>query len=259
VNALRVTACVLALVTASATQAQLFSDTDARKAILELRAVDEQQKKTIDELQAQIKALSDQLQSLQPLTRSLLELNNQLEALRTEQAGLRGSNEQLAREVAELQRRQKDAGQALDDRLRRLEPVKVALDGQEFLVDPDEKRAHDEAMAALRSGDFDRAATLMAAFLRRYPASGYAASLRFWLGNAQYGKREYKEAITTLRAFAAAAPDHPRAPEALLATANCQLELKDSKSARRTLDELLKAYPKSEAALAGKERLATLK
>ena len=55
------------------------------------------------------------------------------------------------------------------------------------------------------------------------------------------------------------APDHPRAPEALLAIANCQIELKDSKGARKTLDELVQAYPKSEAAQAGSERLAALK
>ena len=53
--------------------------------------------------------------------------------------------------------------------------------------------------------------------------------------------------------------DSAKAPEALLAIANCQAELKDGKAARRTIDELLKAYPKSEAAQAGKERLASLK
>jgi TolA-binding protein len=56
-----------------------------------------------------------------------------------------------------------------------------------------------------------------------------------------------------------AAPEHPRAAEALLALANSQAEMKDTKSARKTIDDLIKAYPKSEAAQAGKERLASLK
>jgi TolA-binding protein len=56
-----------------------------------------------------------------------------------------------------------------------------------------------------------------------------------------------------------AAPAHLRAPEALLAIANCQIELKETKGARTTLDELIKAYPQSEAATVGKERLAKLK
>ena len=56
------------------------------------------------------------------------------------------------------------------------------------------------------------------------------------------------------------APQSPRAPEALLSIANCQTELKDPRARRRkTIDELLKTYPKSEAAQAGKERLASLR
>ena len=55
------------------------------------------------------------------------------------------------------------------------------------------------------------------------------------------------------------APDSPRAPEAMLAIANCQAELKDTKAAKKTIDDLLKAYPKSEAAQAGRERLAALR
>jgi TolA-binding protein len=57
----------------------------------------------------------------------------------------------------------------------------------------------------------------------------------------------------------AQAPDHPRAAEAVLSIANCQIELKDNPGARRTLDELIKAYPQSEAAVAAKERLARLR
>jgi TolA-binding protein len=54
-------------------------------------------------------------------------------------------------------------------------------------------------------------------------------------------------------------PEHLRAPEALLSIANCQLEMKDPKSAKKTLEDLLKAYPKSEAAFAGVERMRTIK
>ena len=104
-----------------------------------------------------------------------------------------------------------------------------------------------------------RRSRLLAAFQRRYPSSGYADSVRFWLGNALYGKRDHKEAIAAFRAFVNGAPDHPRAPEALLALANSQAEMKDTRGARRTLDELIKTYPQSEAAQAGKERLASLK
>ena len=62
-----------------------------------------------------------------------------------------------------------------------------------------------------------------------------------------------------LSALVAADPEHVRAPEAVLAVANCQVELKDVKGAQKTLADLIKAYPQSEAASVAKERLARLK
>jgi tol-pal system protein YbgF len=243
-----------------AAQAGLFDDDEARKAILDLRAritqADDAAKARHAELAASNQRLAETVQQLQ---RSLLELNNQLEAMRVEVARLRGSDEQLARDVAELQKRQRDIAQGVDDRIRRMEPLTVTAEGAEFLAQPDEKRQFDEALGLLRGGEFDKAATAFGAFQRRWPGSGYTDAARFWLGNALYGKRDYKEAIATLRAFVAAAPGHPRAPEALLAVANSQVEMKDGKGAKKTIDELVKAYPGSEAAQAGKGRLASIR
>lgn len=237
--------------------AALFEDDEARKAILDLRARvtqnEEQQRAQQAEL---VKKLTDQIQQLQ---RSLLDLNNQNEQLRAEVARLRGQDEQLLRDLAEVQRKQKDIAQGVEERVRKLEPQKVTLDGREFTAEPEEMRQHDEAMGWLRNGEFDKAAQALSAFLKRYPASGYKESVRYWLGNAQYGVRDYKEAIASFRSFIQAAPEHPRAPEAQLALANCQIEMRDNKNARRTLDDLVKTYPRSEAAVAAKERLLTLK
>ena len=241
-------------------QAGMFDDEEARKAIVDLRsrvaALDEQMKTRIAEAGTTNAQLLEQVGALR---RSLLDLNNQLEAMRGEIAKLRGNDEQMARELAELQRRHKDVSQATDERLRKLEPVKVTLDGKEFVVEQDERKAYEDAIAAIRGGEFDKAVTLLGAFQRRFLASSYADSVRFWLGNAHYGKRDYKEAIAAFRGFVAASPEHPRAPEALLALANSQAEMKDNRGARKTIDELIKSYPASEAATAGRERLATLK
>lgn len=256
-------ALVLALF-APAAQAGLFDDEEARKAILDLRQKLEQSNEQSRARQSeqmalmgnQMKELSEQLAQVK---RNMLDLNNQIELLRADNAKLRGQDEQLARDVAEVQRKQRDIQQGVEDRVRKLEPQKVSVDGKEFSVDPEEKRQYEEAMAVIRKGDFDKAGAALGGFQRRFPASGYNESVLFWLGNAQYGRREYKEAITSFRALIAAAPEHPRAPEAMLSVANCQVELKDNKAARRTVDELLKAYPKSEAAQAAKERFASLK
>ena len=134
-----------------------------------------------------------------------------------------------------------------------------AVDGQEFQADPAEKRDFDAALARFREGKFAETQTLFSAFLKQYPGSGYQHSVRFWLGNAQYATRDYKDAIQNFRALLAAAPQHARAPEAALSIANCQIELKETRGARKTLEDLMRAYPQSEAAVAAKERLSRLK
>ncbi len=244
---------LMALGAAGPARAALFEDDEARKAILDLRTKmaqnDEAQRARVTDLQGQ----------LETARRGLLDLSGQIEALKSELARMRGQNEQLARDLSETQRKVADQSATLDNRLRPLEPQKVSLDGKEFQADPEEKRQFDAAMGLIRRGDFNEATSAFTSFLTRFPASGFSDSVRFWLGNAQYGKRDYKGAIATFKSFVAANPDHPRAAESLLAIANCQIELKDTKSARKTLDDLQKAYPGSEAAKAAKERAAGLR
>ncbi len=262
--ALRPAVAALVLLGAgTAAQAGLFDDEEARKAIVELRsrltALEDQGKTRGAEVAAANAQNAQLVEQLAALRRSLLDLNNQLESLRGDISKLRGSDEQLARELSDAQKRQKDVAQAFEERLRKMEPVKVSLDGRDFLVEQEEKRTFDDAFGTIRNGDFDKSVALLTNFMRRYPASPYMDAARFWLGNAQYGRRDYKEAINIFRGFVAAAPDHPRAPEALLNVANSQSEMKDPKAARKTIEDLMKAYPQSEAAQAGKERLASLK
>jgi tol-pal system protein YbgF len=244
----RLAAALLLSLSTIAAQASIFADDDARKAIVDLR-------QRLSQMDARAQAQAEELQALR---KSLLDLNTQIDQLRGELAASRGAQENLTRELSELQRKQRDLLNVTEERVRRLEPVKVTVDGREITVEPQERRGYEEAVAQLRSGDFNAAANALSAFLRRWPTTGYAESAQFWLGNALYGKRDYKEAIAAFRVTAAAA-DHPRAAEALLAIANCQVEMKDSKAARATLNELMKAHPNSEAAKAGKERLAALK
>ena len=254
--ALLVGACLLA----GQSRAALFDDDEARRAILDLRGKVEQQRQAADAaIQRQAEDLRRNGEENGVLRRSLLDLQNQIEALRNEIARLRGQGEQLAREVSELQRQQKDVSQGVEERLRKFEPSKVSLDGREFTADPAESRDFDASLAIFRRGDFPAAQTAFTEYVRRYPQSGYRTTALFWLGNAQYANRDYRGAIANFRALLAQAPEHARAPEALLSIANCQIELKDNPGARRTLEELTRAYPQSEAANAARERLARVK
>ncbi|MDD5479714.1 tol-pal system protein YbgF [Rhodoferax sp.] len=238
---------------ANAAQAALFEDDEARKAILDLRQRVEAMRQDTDQ------SLKSTQEEKDALGRGLLDLQRQMEQLKTSVAALRGENEKLLRDLSDLQRSQKDQAQVLNERLAQFEPVKVQVDGIEFLADPAEKRDFENALAVFKKGDFVNAQNALVGFVGRYPLSQYVPSALFWLGNAQYASRDYKEAIINFRALISRNPDHLRTPEAVLSVANCQLELKDSKGARKTLTDLIKAYPQSEAALAAKERLTSLK
>ena len=260
VTSLRAAVLALACLAGQGAQAQLFGDDQARQAILDLR-------QRFDQAVAAQNRLVDENAQLR---RGMLDLQQQIETLRAELARARGQDEQLARDLADLQKAQSTQQQGWDERLRKLEQEAsarmsdpnaaagappVASDG----AAASEKQDYDAALAVFRAGDFKGAQTGFANFIKRYPRSTLAPSALFWLGNAQYATRDYKEAITNFRSLLTAAPSHARAPEAMLAIANCQIELTDTRAARGTLESLIKTYPQSEAAQAGKDRLARLK
>jgi tol-pal system protein YbgF len=239
---LRVAAVAVGLWLTPVAHAALFADDEARRAIIDLRERVERQGEEIKQFQ-----------------RSLLDQQEQFESLRKEAAQLRGEKEELTQELRKQQNLAKDLAQGVDERLRKFEPVKVKVDGVEFLAEPAEVRAYDDAVAVFRKGDFTAASASLGDFIRRYPKSGYASTALFWLGNAQYANRDYKEAIRNFSVLLVGSPNHVRAPEAMLSVANCQLELKDIKAARKTFEEVIKTYPTSEAASAARERLSKLK
>lgn len=256
-NRIRFAAVVLALWTAGIAHAALFEDEEARRAVLNLRQrVDALRQDT--EKNAAERAAKDAEDSAQ-LRRSLLDLQTQIDLLRADVARLRGQNEQLVRDVSDLQRQQKEMQQGFDERLGRFEPLKVTVDGREFMAEQAEKRDYEAALNIFRKGDFVAAQSAFGDFVKRYPQGGYAPSAYFWLGNAQYATRDYRDAIQNFRTLLTQAPDHLRAPEAVLSIANCQVELKDSRAARRTLEDLVRLHPQSEAAQAARERLAKLR
>jgi tol-pal system protein YbgF len=224
---------------ASTSQAALFEDGDARRAILELR-------QRVDQL---TQGNNQNGEDTSQVRRSLLDFQSQIESMRGEMNKLRGENETLRREVADLKRGQTDLAKGVEARLQQFEPVSVTVDGQEFKAD----------LGVFRTGKFADAASVFSSFIQRYPKSGYVPSARFWLGNAYYATRDYKPAIDNFKLILAQAPEHMRAPDSALSIANCQIELKDTKAARKTLEDLIAAYPQSDAATAAKERLSKLK
>ncbi|MBC8119340.1 MAG: tol-pal system protein YbgF [Burkholderiaceae bacterium] len=241
-------AAFLALWLAFPAHAQIFSDSDARKAILELRArlAEGQQRET---------ELATRLDRLETAQRNQLELANQTETLRQEIARLRGQVEALTNEVVTLQKRNRDLYGDLDARLKKLEPSSVSVDGRAVAVDRSELTAYEGALAQFRASDFKGALAAFQQFVARYPQSAYVPVAYYWIGSSHYALKEYKSAIAAQQILVDRFQDSSRAPDALLSIAESQLQLADKRSANRTLSRVIKDYPDSEAAKVARERL----
>ncbi len=255
--ALAFTFCLAGL--SGPTQAALFGgDDEARRAILDLRQRLEQSQnatRALIEQNAQLQNQS-QNQSIAQLRSALLDLQEQIDRLKADLSQSLGAQERLARDLTELQLRQKDAISTVDERLRRFEPVPASIDGREVMVDPSEKTDFEKAMAFFRQADFPAAQTALTSFVLRYGSSAYMPSALFWLGNAQYANKAYRDSMANFQKLLSMAPAHPRAAEAMLAISNVQIELKDMKAARKTLEDLIATHPQAEAATTARERLA---
>ncbi len=229
--------------------ADLFADNEARRAILQLR-------QQVAQLQAQ---QQNQQSQIQQVRNSMLDLSGQIDQLKSEIAQLRGRQDTTAQQLNTTLSKMQASQQQLTQSLTPLLPVQVQINGKTYSVQPAEKAAFEQALNAFRSGQFSTAATQFQAFVTQYPASPYLNEAKYWLGNSMYGQQRYSDAVAVFQDLLHADPQGKRAPETMLGLANCQVELREIKTARVTLLRLIKAYPDSQAAAAAKDRLAKLR
>ena len=241
-------AAILALALGSTpAHASMFPDNEARKAILELRT-------QVEDMNKRLTALaSDKTDK-----GTALNLANENDQLRQEIAKLRGQIEVLTNDLATEQRRNKDFYTDLDNRLRKMEPQRMNVDGKEFEISSDEQKSYDAALALFKAADYKGAGSAFTQFLQRYPSSGYAASAHYWQGNAYYVLGDFRGALKSHETVIKNYPDNPKVPEAMLSIASSYTELKDNAAARKTLETLVARHPNTEAADTAKRRLASM-
>ena len=245
-------------VASSHAAAGLFADDDARKQIQQLDA-------RITKLE---QALSSAEADKEQFVRSTLDLQMQLEALNTELRKLHGQNEELTHSLQDAEKRQKDFYIDLDTRLRRIEAGDTAAASSSGHADGSrdastdtmgENRAFEAAYAFYKAENYQYAASAFSDFLKAYPQSVHEANVHYWMGNSYFLLKDYKNCLNSYETLVGKFPDHPRAAEAMLNVAECQLELKNKMAAKKTLKQLISQFPGSDASDKAKKRLATIK
>jgi tol-pal system protein YbgF len=241
------------LAAAPVAQAAVFDDDIARARIQELRQRFEAYQKSLDERLAKIEASGGE-------RRAILDLAGQIDAMRGDLAKMRGQVEVLLHQLENTDKRQKDLYVDIDTRLRKLEQVKegAAAPGKpapETPVPEGETKAYEAALNQFKLGNYPLAISAFQGFLVTYPSSRLAPSAQYWIGNAHYAQREYKQAIAAQQRVLAAWPDDAKAPDAMLNMASSQEALGDRRGAQKTLEGLVIRYPGSPAAASAKQRL----
>jgi len=210
----------------------LFSDDEARKAILDLR---------------------------KSLATTQLELQGQIEKLKADNAVLRGKIEDLQKQGDDINSSQKTYYQDLDNRLGNFEPRTITIEGVSGIVQPDEKKAYDDALKLFQAGNLKKASEAFSAFAVKYPQSPYLPLALYWGGNSKYANKDYAAAINQLQNLIKKYPDHPRVPAAMVTIGNAQLESGNKAAAKKTFGEIVAKYPDTEAAKDAQQLLAATK
>lgn len=227
-------------------RAGLFDDEEARVGIVKLRT-------DFDELAKRVDVA----------TKNQLDFANQAEVLKSEVAKLRGQIEVMVNEIEATQKRQKDFYVDLDSRLRKIEAglaeAKPEARAEAPKTDPaGEMPDYEAALTAFKGVKYKEALAAFQSFIKAYPSSSLLPSANYWAASSFYQLKDYGHAAELFGHLASTWPNDAKAPDALLAAANAQIEGGDAKSGRKTLEMLIEKYPASSTASAAKSRLKSL-
>ena len=262
---------LLASCFAVSAHASLFADDDARRQIQQL----EGRVLKLEEFANKLENAVNQQ------TKLMLDLQGQIEALKGEISKLRGQNEELTHGLQDTEKRGKDFYVDLDTRLRRFESVENAVPAAPVtphapaapasekssaepapvdINDPAlENRAFEAAYALIKAGKHANATKAFHEFLGKYPDSVHATNANYWLGNAQFALKDYKNALGTYQGLIDNFPESSKTADVLFNVARCQQELKQAAAAQKTLKQLIAKFPNSEAAAKAKKLQAISK
>jgi TolA-binding protein len=214
--------------------------------------------------QEQARALKETREKLEKTTAQLQEALAQLDtASRTTGANIGVKVDSAIQDAASVRGQLESTQyrlQEIEQKLEKLvaasaqpEPKKDELkrpdDPHEFLKLTDEKA---------RAGETELARKLYTEFIKRWPRDEAVGEAHFGLGETFLGEKKCREALYE---YGKVIQEHAKAksaPTAYLRSGECFKEMKMVPEARLALEELLKAFPRSEAAKVAKQRLADL-
>jgi len=216
------------------------------------------------------------------------ELYQRMEVMGKEIDQLRGENQTLRHDLVQLKESQKRAFLALDERMDTerkngtevnrsstapeavkpvppqrqpvpAQPVKRPVSSTPPAIVTNRpatgvKAEYNQAYEALKQNR-QAGVTAFKRFLAKYPNSPLAENAHYWIGEAWYSQRNYRQAIDSFIVVLNKYKKGRKAPDAAVKLGYSFYALKDWNMARRTFNDVLRYFPNSHAAQLAKARL----
>jgi tol-pal system protein YbgF len=195
---------------------------------------------------------------------SLLELAQRVDRLQADLRTIRGEVELLQNETQGGKTQSRNLYGDLEKRLAALETLGGVGAASALGTTPapvsgaSEQAIYDAGMAALRSGNYDKAVSTFREVVTNYPTGDLAPNAQFWIGESYYTKGDLESAVTAYRKVLADWPAARKAPDAMVKLGFSLSDLKRTGEARSTLEEVVRKYPGTPAAQLAADRLKRL-
>jgi tol-pal system protein YbgF len=122
-------------------------------------------------------------------------------------------------------------------------------------VPGDEKTQLDAAMDVLYRGDYAGGAQALQSFVQQHPKSPYVSDAQYWLGEANYTQKAYREAATAYLAVVQKFPKSDKAPQSMVKLGMSLIAAGQKKEGCSTLGQVREMFPKANQSVLNMARL----
>lgn len=228
------------LATMSATAQDFFSDTVAREQTAKNSEQLENLARVVQNMRDQMSSISQQQQAID---QRLRDISGQVEESLVHAINENGQNIK-AELSAELLQTGIERQKIHDDlNLLRQEFVKLTQS-----MSPPEQELYAAAFGNYQQKNYVDAVAGFEAMLRYYPTGQFNANARYWMSESFLAQSLYERAAQTAQQLINLDGENDKKPDAMLTLARAQAGLLQNEDSRRTLEELIVAYPTTLAA-----------
>ena len=261
---LTIAACLAAVFAAAcfypASRGKELEDKQAQQE-QELKDLEQKLAATLPKIDEKIDEVTKALESLDKVShQSGADISVRLQRNVEELAALRGQVEIYLFKIAELEKATKKQDETVAE-LQGSDAGKVAAARHKFeeLHKPSDPKLYVAlADSKLKEGDYLLARQLYDDFMKKWPRDPLNGEARFGRGETFYAEDKCREALAEYGKVIADYSKSQSAPNAYLRSGDCFGRLKMRDEARLALEELIKNYPRSDAAKEAKARLAAM-